>query len=153
MPPISPTNPSAMLQTLRSYLDAMSGAQIQGYAYEACSQLSQDVNVMKAKLDMLQLPQAAAAIQAMSPAQQEALWPQVYEVLAAGCREINAPPILRGQLIAQDDQVQLKEELISIIMRMAGKDPLKRAWNPEATTYWEDPEEQPAELERYFNQF
>ena len=41
----------------------------------------------------------------------------------------------------------------AIIMRMTGKDPLKRAWNPEATTYWEDPEEQPAELERYFNQF
>ena len=41
----------------------------------------------------------------------------------------------------------------AIIMRIAGNDPLKRAWDPNATTYWEEPEEQPRELERYFNQF
>jgi hypothetical protein len=40
-----------------------------------------------------------------------------------------------------------------VIMSIFGKDPLKRAWDPKATTYWEEPEEQPTELERYFNQF
>lgn len=40
-----------------------------------------------------------------------------------------------------------------IIMKLLGKDPLNRAWQPDATTYWETPEEQPAELERYYNQF
>lgn len=40
-----------------------------------------------------------------------------------------------------------------VILLLRGKDPLKRAWDPEALTYWEEPEEQPEELERYFNQF
>lgn len=40
-----------------------------------------------------------------------------------------------------------------IIMKLMGKDPLNRAWTPDATTYWEAPEEQPTELERYYNQF
>lgn len=40
-----------------------------------------------------------------------------------------------------------------LIMRLAGKDPLHRAWKPDAATYWEDPDEQPAELQRYLNQF
>lgn len=34
-----------------------------------------------------------------------------------------------------------------------GLDPLKRKWMPEAETYWEDAEEQPAEFRRYFDQF
>jgi len=41
----------------------------------------------------------------------------------------------------------------AMIMKLTGKDPLNRAWDPNATTYWEAPEEQPAELERYYNQF
>jgi len=41
----------------------------------------------------------------------------------------------------------------AIVMRVAGKDPLKRAWDPTAASYWEDAEEQPAELDRYLNQF
>ena len=36
---------------------------------------------------------------------------------------------------------------------LVGFDPLKRKWEPEAETYWEEPEEQPAELERYLNHF
>ena len=36
---------------------------------------------------------------------------------------------------------------------IAGKDPLNRAWDPQAATYWEPAEEQPAELDRYRNQF
>ncbi len=34
-----------------------------------------------------------------------------------------------------------------------GSDPLKRTWDPSASTYWESPDEQPAELERYKNQY
>jgi hypothetical protein len=34
-----------------------------------------------------------------------------------------------------------------------GSDPLKRAWMQDADTYWEDPEEQPTDRERYRNQF
>lgn len=40
-----------------------------------------------------------------------------------------------------------------IILRLRGKDPLNRAWDPQASTYWEEAEEQPEELERYLNQF
>ena len=40
-----------------------------------------------------------------------------------------------------------------VILRLAGKDPLNRAWDPDAASYWEPAEEQPAELERYLNQF
>ena len=40
-----------------------------------------------------------------------------------------------------------------VIIRLFGKDPLQRAWDPDAATYWEDPEEQPVEFERYFNQY
>ncbi|HOZ45607.1 MAG TPA: SxtJ family membrane protein [Candidatus Hydrogenedentes bacterium] len=41
----------------------------------------------------------------------------------------------------------------AMIMRLAGKDPLNRKWDPSATSYWEDPEDQPTEMEHYFNQF
>jgi len=40
-----------------------------------------------------------------------------------------------------------------LILSLRGKDPLKRAWDPDATSYWEEPEDQPEELDRYFNQF
>ena len=33
------------------------------------------------------------------------------------------------------------------------KDPLKRRWDPAARTYWEDAEEQPDDVQKYFNQF
>jgi hypothetical protein len=32
-------------------------------------------------------------------------------------------------------------------------DPLKREWLNDTETYWEEPEEQPAEFDRYLNQF
>jgi predicted membrane protein len=41
----------------------------------------------------------------------------------------------------------------AIVMRIARKDPLKRAWDPTAASYWEEAEEQPTELDRYLNQF
>jgi len=40
-----------------------------------------------------------------------------------------------------------------IALRLFAGDPLKRAWDPEALSYWEEPEEQPEEFERYLNQF
>lgn len=42
---------------------------------------------------------------------------------------------------------------VSVAMRLFGNDPLKRRWDPNAESYWEEPEEQPAEPERYLNQF
>lgn len=40
-----------------------------------------------------------------------------------------------------------------VVMKIAGKDPLKRAWDPAAATYWEDAEDQPKEFDRYLDQF
>lgn len=40
-----------------------------------------------------------------------------------------------------------------LVLKLMGKDPLKRAWLPHAPSYWEDAEEQPEEMEKYFNQF
>jgi hypothetical protein len=40
-----------------------------------------------------------------------------------------------------------------LIMRLAAKDPMNRAWQPEADTYWDEPEDQPEELERYRHPF
>lgn len=42
---------------------------------------------------------------------------------------------------------------VRVIMKLFGHDPLQRAWNPALETYWEEAEEQPKELERYFDQF
>jgi predicted membrane protein len=42
---------------------------------------------------------------------------------------------------------------VAIFFRLTGKDPLNRAWLPESESYWEEPEEQPTEIERYLNQF
>lgn len=42
---------------------------------------------------------------------------------------------------------------VRVLVRVFSEDPLKRKWLPEAETYWEEPEEQPAEFERYKNQF
>ena len=39
-----------------------------------------------------------------------------------------------------------------LVLRIAGDDPLNRQWEPEAASYWEDPEEQPEELEAYLGQ-
>jgi hypothetical protein len=40
-----------------------------------------------------------------------------------------------------------------IIYRLVAGDPLKRRWEPSATTYWEPPDDQPGEIEAYKNQF
>jgi len=42
---------------------------------------------------------------------------------------------------------------VRVIIKLFGEDPLKREWLPDAPTYWEEPEEQPEEFERYKNQF
>jgi hypothetical protein len=39
-----------------------------------------------------------------------------------------------------------------LIMRLCGRDPMNRAWNPGATTYWKGAEKQ-VDPERYFRQF
>ena len=39
------------------------------------------------------------------------------------------------------------------IIKLLGKDLLKRRWDPQAESYWEEPEEQPEEFDRYLNQF
>ena len=39
-----------------------------------------------------------------------------------------------------------------LIMRALGRDPMKRKWDPNAKTYWEDTEKDIAP-ERYFRQF
>ncbi|MBN2308661.1 MAG: hypothetical protein JXR94_06795 [Candidatus Hydrogenedentes bacterium] len=39
------------------------------------------------------------------------------------------------------------------VMRLLGNDPMRRAWEPAADTYWEEAEEQPEGLDRYRNQF
>ncbi|NUM54945.1 MAG: hypothetical protein HUU46_14960 [Candidatus Hydrogenedentes bacterium] len=40
-----------------------------------------------------------------------------------------------------------------IIYRLVAGDPLKRAWDPHAGSYWEAPDDQPGELDAYKNQF
>jgi hypothetical protein len=40
-----------------------------------------------------------------------------------------------------------------LILVLARKDPLKRRWEPDALTYWDDPEDQPREFDRYKDQF
>ncbi len=42
---------------------------------------------------------------------------------------------------------------MGIAMRLFSDDPLKRKWLPHDTSYWEAPEEQPEEFERWRNQF
>lgn len=42
---------------------------------------------------------------------------------------------------------------MGIAMRLFGEDPLKRKWLPQNDSYWEEPEEQPEEFDRYRNQF
>lgn len=39
------------------------------------------------------------------------------------------------------------------LMRVFSEDPLKRQWLPKEQSYWEAPEEQPREFERYQDQF
>ncbi|MBI2434299.1 MAG: hypothetical protein HYV26_15690, partial [Candidatus Hydrogenedentes bacterium] len=40
-----------------------------------------------------------------------------------------------------------------LMVKWFGDDPLKRRWLPDAASYWEAPEEQPTEIERYRQQF
>jgi len=40
-----------------------------------------------------------------------------------------------------------------VILRLAGKPMLTKTWDPEAPSYWEDPEAQPDEIEKYRHQF
>ena len=40
-----------------------------------------------------------------------------------------------------------------VILRVAGKPMLKKQWEPDAASYWEDPEAQPDEMEKYRHQF
>ncbi len=42
---------------------------------------------------------------------------------------------------------------VRVFIHLFGKDPLKRQLDADASTYWEEPEEQPEEFERYLNQF
>jgi len=42
---------------------------------------------------------------------------------------------------------------VRVLVRIFGEDPLKRTWLPESESYWEPPEEQPKEFDRYRNQF
>ena len=42
---------------------------------------------------------------------------------------------------------------VRVIMKIVGFDPLNRAWDPTAATYWEDADDQPKEFERYLDQF
>ena len=42
---------------------------------------------------------------------------------------------------------------IRYCIKLFSSDPLNRVWDPTADSYWEEPEEQPEELERYLNQF
>jgi len=39
-----------------------------------------------------------------------------------------------------------------LVMRLSGRDPMKRAWEPDAATYWKDAEKS-VPSERYFRQF
>lgn len=39
------------------------------------------------------------------------------------------------------------------LIHFFGEDPLKRAFQPDAATYWEAPDEQPAEFNRYRKQY
>ncbi len=41
----------------------------------------------------------------------------------------------------------------SAIMKLCGKDTLNCAWDSKVDSYWEEPEEQPEQFERYKNQF
>lgn len=42
---------------------------------------------------------------------------------------------------------------VRLVLLVFSDDPLKRKWSESGTTYWEEPEEQPEEFERYRNQF
>jgi len=42
---------------------------------------------------------------------------------------------------------------MGVSMRLFSEDPLKRKWLTKTESYWEEPEEQPEEFERYLNQF
>ena len=39
------------------------------------------------------------------------------------------------------------------VLRILRGDPLRRKWDPDADSYWEEPEEQPTDIARYRQQF
>jgi hypothetical protein len=41
----------------------------------------------------------------------------------------------------------------AVFHKLFASDPLKRAWEPDAESYWEPPDSQPDDLEQYKNQF
>jgi hypothetical protein len=41
---------------------------------------------------------------------------------------------------------------LGLVFRLIGRDPLRRKFEPQATTYWE-PHDKPASIKRYFQQF
>lgn len=41
----------------------------------------------------------------------------------------------------------------ALVLRVLRHDPLKRRFEPDASTYWEDPEDQPEDYDAYLNQF
>ena len=42
---------------------------------------------------------------------------------------------------------------MGVVMQIFSEDPLKRKWLKKGDTYWDEPETQPTELERWRNQF
>jgi len=80
-----------------------------------------------------------------------------------------APPVLRPLLIAWLKLAEVLNWVITrvllalaffllitparLLVSLFSDDPLKREWDPEADTYWDEPDEQPEEFDRYLNQF
>lgn len=42
---------------------------------------------------------------------------------------------------------------VRFIFLIKGDDPLKRKWDPDRESYWEEPEDQPEQFDRYLDQF
>ncbi len=42
---------------------------------------------------------------------------------------------------------------VRVLVQIFSEDPLKRQWPPVGESFWEEPEEQPEEFDRYRNQF
>jgi len=42
---------------------------------------------------------------------------------------------------------------VRLIFIIKGDDPLKRKWEPDRESYWEEPEDQPEQFDRYLDQF
>lgn len=97
-----------------------------------------------------------------------AIWP-FYAALAFFILGLLAPPLLRPvfvlwmkfALLLNWLMTRLVLTLVFLLMitpmrvfiKLFREDPLKRAWDREASTYWEEPERQPDGLDEYFRQF